>query len=58
MLDELPMDQGWALYSWARGNDGWEQFNGLKRAVPAYVAQEVERLMEIAKEHFTKNVGN
>lgn len=55
------MDRGWALYSYARSNDGWEQFGGLKRSSRGYIGQEVDDLMAIAKEQFNKerlNGGN
>lgn len=39
------MDEGWAFYSWAIENDGWMQFQGIKRDGSGYVAQRIERLM-------------
>lgn len=47
VMDELPMDQGWAFYNWAIENDGWLQFGGLKRGGKGYIAQQADRLMEM-----------
>jgi len=49
ILYDLPMDQGWAFYAWAIENDGWLRFNSVNRSGKGYVAQEIDRLMEIAK---------
>lgn len=44
------MDQGYAYLTVAIGGDGWLQFNGVKSSGKNYVAQEVDSLMQIAKE--------
>lgn len=43
------MDQGWAFIAFAKQNDGWLQFNGVKRQSDGYVKQETDRLIRIAK---------
>lgn len=52
ILDELPMNQGWALYSWCLENDGWLQFGGMKREGKGYIGQGTEPLIRQAKEAF------
>jgi len=42
------LDKGWAFCSWAVENDGWLQFNGIKRSSPGYLAQQIEKLMKEA----------
>lgn len=52
VLDELPMDQGWAFFSWSMENDGWLQFGGVRRDGPGYLGQAIAPLMAVAKEAY------
>ena len=52
--DELPMEQGWAMYAWSMENDGWLQFAGMKRATSGYIAREVDKLIAEAKAVWAK----
>lgn len=49
-MDDLPMDQGWAFIAYSVQNDGWLQFNGVKRASDGYIKQEIERLIKVARD--------
>lgn len=49
ILNEMPMDQGWAFYSWSMENDGWLQFCGVRRDGKGYMGQQAEHLMELAR---------
>jgi len=47
--EHLPMERGWAWWSWAVENDGWLQFSGVKREGKNYIAQEIDKLMAQVK---------
>ena len=44
---DLPMVEGWALYVYAMLTDSWAN---VKMGSPGYIAQEIDRLMTLAKQ--------
>jgi hypothetical protein len=55
ILDELPMDQGWAFISWTVENDGWLQFSGIAREGKGYVGQQADIRVKEALEAWRKS---
>ncbi len=45
VMNDLPMDQGFAYISWLLENDGWLQFSGLKRKGDGYVKRRVKEFL-------------
>lgn len=43
------MEEGWVYVAWAIENDGWKQFNSVKRGSRGYLGQEIDRLLALAK---------
>ena len=50
ILYELPMMDGFALYSWAYYNNPIHQFNGIQMADGGYAGMEAKELLEELKE--------